>query len=116
MDFIAAVEAALGREAKKVFLPMQPGDVPKTFANIDDLVREVGFRPSTPLRDGVGRFVAWYRSTTGKLARDSKCRAAWPEPSVPHWPDRPARVVRILAAQSDFVPPPTTGPEAGRSR
>jgi UDP-glucuronate 4-epimerase len=41
---------------------MQPGDVPKTFANIDDLVREVGFRPSTPLADGIGRFVAWYRS------------------------------------------------------
>ena len=62
MDFIAAIETALGREAKKVFLPMQPGDVPKTFADIDDLVREVGFRPSTPLKDGVGRFVAWYRS------------------------------------------------------
>jgi UDP-glucuronate 4-epimerase len=41
---------------------MQPGDVPKTFADIDDLVREVGFRPSTPLKDGVGQFVAWYRS------------------------------------------------------
>ncbi len=62
MDFIAAIETALGREAKKVFLPMQPGDVPKTFANIDDLVHNVGFRPSTPLTEGIERFVAWYRS------------------------------------------------------
>jgi UDP-glucuronate 4-epimerase len=65
MDFIAAIETALGREAKKVFLPMQPGDVPKTFANIDDLVRDVGFKPSTPLADGIARFVAWYRSYYG---------------------------------------------------
>ncbi len=65
MDFIAAIEKALGREAKKVFLPMQPGDVPKTFANVDDLVRDVGFKPSTPLTEGIARFVAWYRSYYG---------------------------------------------------
>jgi UDP-glucuronate 4-epimerase len=65
MDFVAAIETAVGREAKKVFLPMQPGDVPKTFANVDDLVRDVGFRPSTPLTEGIARFVAWYRSYYG---------------------------------------------------
>jgi UDP-glucuronate 4-epimerase len=62
MDFIAAIEKATGREAKKVFLPRQPGDVPKTFANVDDIVRDVGFRPSTPITEGVARFVDWYRS------------------------------------------------------
>lgn len=65
MDFIAAIETALGREAKKNFLPLQPGDVPKTFADIDDLVRDVGFRPTTPLAEGIARFVAWYRSYYG---------------------------------------------------
>jgi UDP-glucuronate 4-epimerase len=65
MDFVAAIETAIGREAKKVFLPMQPGDVPTTFANVDDLVRDVGFRPSTPLTEGIARFVAWYRSYYG---------------------------------------------------
>jgi len=62
MHFIGVLEQALGREAKKRFLPMQPGDVPATFANVDDLVADVGFAPSTPLEEGVGRFVAWYRS------------------------------------------------------
>jgi len=62
MDFIAAIEKAVGREAKKVFLPMQPGDVPETFANVDDLVRDVGFKPSTPIDEGIARFVSWYRS------------------------------------------------------
>jgi UDP-glucuronate 4-epimerase len=62
MDFIAAIEKATGREAKKVFLPRQPGDVPKTFANVDDIARDVGFRPSTPITEGVARFVDWYRS------------------------------------------------------
>ena len=62
MDFIAAIEQATGREAKKVFLPRQPGDVPKTFANVDDIARDVGFRPSTPITEGVARFVDWYRA------------------------------------------------------
>ena len=65
MDFIAAIEKATGREAKKVFLPMQPGDVAKTFADIDDLARDVSFRPSTQLAEGIGRFVDWYRSYYG---------------------------------------------------
>jgi UDP-glucuronate 4-epimerase len=65
MDFIAAIEKALGREAKKNFLPMQPGDVPATYADVDDLIRDVGFAPNTPLEDGIARFVAWYREYYG---------------------------------------------------
>jgi len=61
MHFIACLEKALGREAKKNFLPMQPGDVPNTFANVDDLVADVGFKPATPIEEGVARFVDWYR-------------------------------------------------------
>jgi len=59
--FIAAIESALGVKAKQNLLPLQPGDVPATFANIDDLVRDVGFRPRTTIEDGVARFVEWYR-------------------------------------------------------
>ena len=46
---------------KRNLLPMQPGDVPATYADVDDLMRDVGFRPATPIEEGVGRFVAWYR-------------------------------------------------------
>jgi UDP-glucuronate 4-epimerase len=62
MHFISCLEKALGREAKKNFLPMQPGDVPNTFADVDDLVADVGFKPATPIEDGIERFVQWYRS------------------------------------------------------
>ncbi len=61
MDFIGAIEAALGREAEKEMLPIQPGDVPSTYADVDALQEAVGFRPSTPLKTGVERFIAWYR-------------------------------------------------------
>jgi UDP-glucuronate 4-epimerase len=61
LDMIAILERALGREAKKILLPMQPGDVPSTYADIEALERAVGFRPSTPLEVGIGRFIAWYR-------------------------------------------------------
>jgi UDP-glucuronate 4-epimerase len=61
MHFITCLEKALGREAKKNFLPMQPGDVPNTFANVDDLVADVGFKPATSIEEGVARFVDWYR-------------------------------------------------------
>ncbi|MBF0165238.1 MAG: NAD-dependent epimerase [Magnetococcales bacterium] len=61
MDYIAALEESLGITAQKNFLPMQPGDVPATWADVDDLERDVGFRPRTPVREGVERFVAWYR-------------------------------------------------------
>ncbi len=59
--FIATIEKALGREAKKNFLPMQPGDVPATYADVDDLMRDVGFKPATPIEEGVDKFVAWYK-------------------------------------------------------
>jgi UDP-glucuronate 4-epimerase len=65
MDFIATIEKATGRTANKTFLPMQPGDVGKTYADIDDLARDFGFRPSTPLEEGISRFVSWYRSYYG---------------------------------------------------
>jgi len=65
MHFIGVLEKALGREAKKNFLPMQPGDVPATFADVDDLMADVGFAPSTSIEDGIGRFVDWYRGYYG---------------------------------------------------
>ena len=65
MHVIACLERALGRTAEKRFLPMQPGDVPDTYANIDALVADVGFRPSTPFEVGVERFVAWYKTYYG---------------------------------------------------
>jgi UDP-glucuronate 4-epimerase len=61
LRLIALLEAALGRRAQKRFLPMQPGDVPATYADVDDLARDVGFQPATPIEEGVRRFVAWYR-------------------------------------------------------
>ena len=61
MDFIGCIEQALGREAIKEFLPMQDGDVPATYASTEALHRWVGFAPSTPLKDGIERFVSWYR-------------------------------------------------------
>ncbi len=59
--FIEVIEGALGVKAEKNYLPMQPGDLPVTYADVDDLIRDVGFRPSTSIEDGVARFVAWYR-------------------------------------------------------
>ena len=56
------LERALGKPAKREMAPMQPGDVPATYADVDDLMRDVGFRPSTPIADGIARFVAWYRA------------------------------------------------------
>lgn len=58
--FIGALEAALGRTAVKNMLPMQPGDVPVTYADVDDLIRDVGFKPSTSIEEGLRRFVEWY--------------------------------------------------------
>jgi UDP-glucuronate 4-epimerase len=60
MRYIEVIEAALGRKAEKNLLPLQPGDVPDTFADIDDLERDVGYRPTTPVEVGVKRFVEWY--------------------------------------------------------
>jgi UDP-glucuronate 4-epimerase len=61
LDFIGAIENALGIEAIKDLLPLQAGDVPETYANVDDLVNDVGFKPETSIEEGIGKFVKWYR-------------------------------------------------------
>jgi len=61
MDYIEALEAALGVEADKELLPLQPGDVPDTYADVDDLVREFGYKPSMSVKEGIGNFERWYR-------------------------------------------------------
>jgi len=61
MDYIAALEQALGKKAEKEFLPLQTGDVHETYANVDDLVEQFDYKPETPVEDGIGRFVSWYR-------------------------------------------------------
>jgi len=61
MDFVEAIETALGKKAIKNMMPMQPGDVPSTCADVSALERDVGFKPSTSIQDGIDRFVSWYR-------------------------------------------------------
>ena len=61
MEYIEAIEKALGKVAKKNFLPLQPGDVPSTWANVDDLVEDMKYSPSTTVEEGVRKFVEWYR-------------------------------------------------------
>ena len=61
LRFVRIIEENLGMEAKKEYLPMQPGDVPATYADIDDLARDFGFHPGTSIEDGLRRFVSWYR-------------------------------------------------------
>jgi UDP-glucuronate 4-epimerase len=63
--FIATIESVLGRTAQKEFMDMQPGDVPATYADVDDLMADVGFKPATPIREGIEHFVAWYTSYYG---------------------------------------------------
>jgi len=60
--FIEAIETALGKKAKKQYLDLQPGDVPATYADIDDLTRDVGFTPKTDIHKGIEQFISWYRS------------------------------------------------------
>lgn len=64
MDFIGAIERAAGCEAVKEFLPMQPGDVYRTYADTSALERDFGYRPSTPLQEGINRFYSWYQHYT----------------------------------------------------
>jgi UDP-glucuronate 4-epimerase len=61
MDYIAALEKALGRKADMEMLPLQPGDVPDTYADVTDLVEQFHYKPATPVEQGVANFVAWYR-------------------------------------------------------
>lgn len=65
MRLIEIIEGELGMVAEKNYLPMQPGDVPATYADVDALVKDVGFKPNTPLEVGVKRFVEWYRGFYG---------------------------------------------------
>jgi UDP-glucuronate 4-epimerase len=65
MHYIEVLEKCLGKKAEKNMLPMQKGDVPATYADIDDLARDVGFRPNTPIETGIADFVAWYRDYYG---------------------------------------------------
>lgn len=65
MYFIETLEKALGREAKKEFLPMQPGDVYQTYADVSDLMRDFDFKPSTGIEEGLSRFAEWYREYYG---------------------------------------------------
>jgi UDP-glucuronate 4-epimerase len=60
MRFIEVIEECLGRKADKNFLPMQPGDVPDTYADVDALMKDVNFKPDTPIEEGVASFVEWY--------------------------------------------------------
>ncbi|MEF2549949.1 NAD-dependent epimerase [Aurantimonas sp. A2-1-M11] len=61
LDFVEALEEALGRKAERELLPLQPGDVPDTIADVSELERAVGYRPTTPVKDGVRDFIDWYR-------------------------------------------------------
>lgn len=61
MTFIHVIEDALGKTAKTNLLPMQPGDVPSTYADVDELIQDVGFKPTTPITEGIQRFVSWYQ-------------------------------------------------------
>jgi UDP-glucuronate 4-epimerase len=65
MYFIEVLEKCLGRQAEKRLLPIQAGDVPATYADVDDLMRDVGFQPATPIEEGIARFVTWYRGYYG---------------------------------------------------
>ena len=61
LRFIGVIEQAMGKSAQKNFLPMQPGDVPRTYADIDDLIQDVGFKPTTTIEQGIENFVQWYQ-------------------------------------------------------
>ena len=61
MRYIELIEQCLGRKATMKLLPLQVGDVPDTWADIDDLARDVGYAPATPVEVGIERFVRWYR-------------------------------------------------------
>ncbi|HET9687832.1 MAG TPA: NAD-dependent epimerase [Pseudolabrys sp.] len=62
LEIVRLLEETIGKKAKRELVPMQPGDVPATYANVDDLMRDVGFRPSMPIAEGIARFVEWYRA------------------------------------------------------
>ncbi|MBU2522274.1 MAG: NAD-dependent epimerase [Proteobacteria bacterium] len=65
MEFIGVIEKMLGKKAKKEFLDLQPGDVPATYADIDDLIKDVGFKPETSIETGIKQFILWYNEYYG---------------------------------------------------
>ena len=62
LEVVRLLEETLGKKAKRDLMPMQPGDVPATYADVDDLMRDVDFRPATPIAEGIRRFIEWYRA------------------------------------------------------
>ena len=72
MDFVAEMEKAFGKEAEKVYLPMQQGDVYETYADVSRLERDYGFRPRVSLEEGMERFVRWYLSSDNPLRPQMK--------------------------------------------
>lgn len=66
MDFIRTLEEAIGQEAQKEYLPMQPGDVYQTYADVSDLIRDFDFKPDTSIKEGLGQFAKWYKEYYGK--------------------------------------------------
>jgi len=70
LRFIEVLEDCIGKKAKKNLLPMQPGDVPATYADVDDLMKNVGFKPAMPIEEGIKRFVAWYRNYYGQRRKE----------------------------------------------
>ena len=65
LKYIETLEKCLGKKAVKELLPLQPGDVPDTYADVEALVNDVGYKPETPIEVGIERFVKWYRSFYG---------------------------------------------------
>ena len=66
MDYNSTLEEALGKEAKKEFLPIQPGDLPDTYADATDLVEQFGYKPATPVKVGIANFAKWFSEYYGK--------------------------------------------------
>jgi UDP-glucuronate 4-epimerase len=66
LEVVRLLEEAIGKKAKRELLPMQPGDVMSTYADVDDLIREVDFKPATPIADGIGCFIDWFRAYHGQ--------------------------------------------------
>jgi UDP-glucuronate 4-epimerase len=66
MDFIQAIENKLGKQAKKNLMPLQPGDVPASHADVSDLIADMGYKPETPIQEGINRFIDWYLEFYGK--------------------------------------------------
>jgi UDP-glucuronate 4-epimerase len=62
LRFIEVLEQCLGRKAQKNLLPLQKGDVPDTYAEVEALIKDAGYQPNTPIEEGIARFVQWYRS------------------------------------------------------